>query len=91
MDIHNAYAIKDAAHNLPKTEKWANMAPGIVMNLNLAKYGQNPELMKKQLETAPHRLIEASLDSKWGGGLAHLGQIYMNKAWFQVQIFVEYS
>ena len=76
LNTHNAYDIKDVADPLPKSEKWNNMAPTIVMELNLAKYGQNPQLMKQLLETAPHKLIEASVDSKWGGACPFGSDIY---------------
>ena len=68
MKIHDGYDLKDAAANLPRSEKWAAMAPGKVWELNEAKFGQNPDLFQQLLDTAPHKLIEASVDSKWGGG-----------------------
>ena len=60
--------IKELSHEIPKSEVWDNMSPGILWDLNDCKFSQNPPLMKQLLDTAPHRLVEASFDSKWGGG-----------------------
>ena len=68
MAIHEPIAIKDLAKPLPKSEGWAKIAPDKMWDLNEAKYDQNPELKKQLLATAPDLLIEASVDSKWGGG-----------------------
>ena len=76
MDIHNPYDFKDVTGNIPKTDKWAAKAPSVMWDLNDAKFGQNPDLKKQLLDTAPHKLIEASLDSKWGGACTFGSDIY---------------
>ena len=63
-----AKAIKSISHDIPKSESWAKIAPSKLWDLNDAKYSQNPPLLKELIETAPHKLIEATLDSHWGGG-----------------------
>ena len=78
-----AKEIKVISHDIPKTEAWAKMAPGKLLELNEAKYSQNPPLLKKLIETAPHKLVEASMDSFWGGPI--LGQTFMSKVLFQVK------
>ena len=72
----NPYDIKDAAEPLPKSEGWANIAPDQMWALNEAKYDQNPDLKKMLLDTAPALLIEASVDSKWGGACPFGSDIY---------------
>ena len=44
------------------------MAPKVLQQLNQAKYDQNPDLKQKLIETAPHPIVEATVDAKWGGG-----------------------
>ena len=63
-----AKAIKIASHDIPKSESWAKLAAGKLWDLNDAKYTQNPPLLERLIETAPYKLIEATLDSQWGGG-----------------------
>ena len=48
------------------------MAPKVAWELNDAKFSQNPELKTKLIATAPHKLIEATLNSEWGGA-CHFG------------------
>ena len=68
MKTSDTKLIKTISHDIPKSELWDKMSPGILWDLTDCKYTQNPPLMKKLLDTAPHRLVEASIDSKWGGG-----------------------
>ena len=79
LKIHNGFDLKDAVVGLPKSEKWSAMAPGKFWELNEAKFEQNPDLMNDLIATATHKLIEASVDSKWGGA-CRLGPIYTAKA-----------
>ena len=76
MDLTNAHEIKIAAKNLPDSVEWGEMGPGVLWELNLAKFSQNPDLKQRLLETAPHPLVEASVDSKWGGGCPYGSDIY---------------
>ena len=80
MNVHDAYGIKDLADQLPKSEAWAKVSPGKMWDLNEAKSEQNLDLKKQLLETAPALLIEASVDSAWGGGLAPSVPTYTSRA-----------
>ena len=73
---HNAYDLKNLSEQIPDSEEWSQMAPVTMWDLNECKYDQNPDLRKNLLETAPHKLIEASVDSKWGGACPFLSDIY---------------
>ena len=68
LDATSTKQIKKMSHDIPKTEEWKRISPGILWDLTDCKFTQNPELVDKLLKTAPHRLIEASIDSHWGGG-----------------------
>ena len=76
MDTDNVADIRDLAANLPKSEKWLKMAPERMWDLDDAKFSQNPDLRQQLLDTAPHKLIEASVDSKWGGACPFGSDIY---------------
>ena len=89
MAIHEPYAVKDAAANLPKSEGWSLIAPDEMWGLNEAKYEQNPDLKKQLISTAPATLIEASVDSKWGGGLAPSLLTFMIKVSSPALTFVD--
>ena len=67
MATHEPIEIKDISSALPKSDGWNRVAPGFMWDLNEAKYEQNPELKRQLIKTAPVLLIEASVDSKWGG------------------------
>ena len=66
LTLTNTKEIKDLSHNIPKSESWNRVAPGKLWSLNDAKYSQNEDLMEELIDTAPHRLVEASIDGKWG-------------------------
>ena len=68
--------IKSISHDIPKTEEWKRLEPGILWDMMDCKFSQNPPLMDKLLKTAPHRLIEASVDSHWGRGAPYGNDIY---------------
>ena len=76
MNTHNDCDLKDIVVNLTDSKEWNAMAPGLMWDLNEAKYSQNPPLMKRLLDTAPHKLIKASVDSKWGGACPFGSDIY---------------
>ena len=44
--------------------------------LNRAKFDQNPQLKQRLIDTAPHRLIEATVDSNWGGACLFGSEMY---------------
>ena len=68
LDTSNTKKIKTLSHEIPKSESWKKIAPSKLWALMDAKLSQNPPLMKQLLDTAPHKLIEASVDDYWGGG-----------------------
>ena len=76
MEIHNPYDFKDLVSKLPKSDKWSGMAPRIAWELNDAKFSQNPELKTQLIATAPNKLVEASLNSEWGGACPFGSDIY---------------
>lgn len=52
-------------------EMWVAGRYGIVVEGNLAKFGQNPDLLAYLVSTAGRVLVEASpVDQVWGSGLA---------------------
>ena len=71
-----AKRIKDISKDIPKSDTWKKIAPGKLLELNDAKYSQNPPLLKKLIETAPHKLVEATIDSFWGGGASFGADVY---------------
>ena len=72
--------IKEISHDIPKSEEWNKIAPSKLWALMDARFSQNPPLMDQLLDTAPHKLIEASIDEKWGGGVPHMDHKLMNLA-----------
>ena len=68
MKTTKTWDIKKLTENITPDLEWERMAPHKLFQLNKAKYDQNPPLRKRLIETAPHRLIEASTSKKWGGG-----------------------
>ena len=65
----NGYDIKDDVANIVADAEWAYISVPLLRGMMYAKFLQNPELMDKLVATYPHPLIEATRDSKWGGGL----------------------
>ena len=76
MATHEPIEIKDISSALPKSDGWNHVAPSFMWDLNGAKYEQNPELKCQLIETAPVLLIEAYVDSKWGGACPYGSDIY---------------
>ena len=76
MDLYKAVDIKDVAKNLSDSDEWNEMSPKVLLQLNQAKYDQNPDLKQRLIETAPHPIVEASIDAKWGGGCPFGSDIY---------------
>jgi len=53
-------------------EKWAEVSYQIMVDVNYAKYSQNPRLKKTLLSTDNKIIVEASpYDQIWGIGLSH--------------------
>ena len=59
---------KDVVRKLGKNPEWERVKAPTLGGLFEAKLKQHPDLMEGLLSTAPHRLIEASWDTLWGGG-----------------------
>ena len=76
MSIHEARDIKSLAKDLPHSDEWNLMEPDVLMDLNRAKFDQNPDLRNRLIDTAPHKLVEATVDSKWGGACPFASEIY---------------
>ena len=76
MSLHEARDIKALAKDLPCSDEWNEMCPGVLMDLNRAKFEQNPDLKQRLIDTAPHDLVEATVDSKWGGACPISSEIY---------------
>ena len=76
MEMYYAHDIKDAAKILQDSDEWNEMSPGVLRKLNRAKYDQNPDLKAKLIETAPHLIVEATVDARWGGGCPFGSDIY---------------
>ena len=60
MKTTKTWDIKKLTENITPDLEWERIAPHKLFQLNKAKYDQNPALRKRLIETAPHRLIEAS-------------------------------
>ena len=60
--------MKKATRNIKTTEEWKAEAPDKLWDLISKKYNEHPELLERLISTAPYPLIEASVDSRWGGG-----------------------
>ena len=72
----NTTKIKTLSHDYPRSLEWERIGPHKLYKLNKEKYRQNPELLAKLVATAPHRLIEASVDQRWGGAAPYSSGIY---------------
>ena len=88
LATHDAKTIKDISHDIPKSAEWKKIAPSKLWGLIDAKFTQNPTLMKQLLETAPHKLVEASMDGYWGG-VPLMELTLMNMELYQVEMYME--
>ena len=61
---HRIDKICELSHEYPRSPEWERIGPHKIYELNREKYNQNPHLRAKLIATAPHRLIEASIDQK---------------------------
>ena len=68
--------IRELSHEYPRSPGWERIAPHKLYELNRAKFNQNPHLRARLIATAPHRLIEASIDKKWGGAAPYSSGVY---------------
>ena len=60
--------IKDLVRNIVELAEWAVESEPLLRGMVLAKFQQNLGLMDELVATYPYPLIEATRDSKWGGG-----------------------
>ena len=67
---------KDVVRHLPSNPEWERIREPTLRDLFIARLSQHPDLMEAFLQTAPHRLVEASWDSHWGGGAPFDSPIY---------------
>ena len=61
---HNTTRIKAMSHEYPRSLEWERIGPHKMYDLNREKFKQNPHLRARLIATAPHRLIEASVDQR---------------------------
>ena len=73
---HNISQIRKLSHEYPRSPEWERISPHKLYELNREKFKQNPHLRAKLIATAPHRLIEASIDQKWGGAAEYSSGVY---------------
>ena len=59
---------KDCVRDLGLNPEWERIKAPTLKEMFDAKMSQHQDLMDGLLDTAPHRLIEASWDGLWGGG-----------------------
>ena len=71
-----AWDIMYAGSDISTTEEWNDSAPDLLAELVIIKYEQHPELLERLISTYPHRLIEASVSKRWGGGAPISSDIY---------------
>ena len=66
--MDDPYDIKNESNNIITTAEWDQASPDKLWELMEKKYREHPELLERLIDTAPLPLIEASKDSRWGGG-----------------------
>ena len=72
----NGFQVKDMCRNLPKNPGWNAIRKPTLKRLMIKKFEQNPVLLQDLIDTAPHRLIEASWDMLWGEGQPYESKEY---------------
>ena len=74
--LEDPYDIKRETRNIVTTIEWDNASPDKLWDLLDKKYREHPELLERLIETAPLPLIEASTDTRWGGGVPFHSELY---------------
>ena len=64
----SGFEAKNMCKTLPKNPLLKAISVPTLKRLMVKKFEQNPDLLQDLIDTAPHRLIEASWDLLWGGG-----------------------
>ena len=75
-NANTALDAKDVIQHLPINPEWERIKAPTLRDLFIARLSQHPDLMEAFLKTSPHRLIEASWDSLWGGGAPFESPLY---------------
>ena len=76
LEEKDQYKLKDLFFGLGENPEWNRIRAPTLRRLFRKKMEQHPELEERLLSTAPHRLIEASVDPKWGGGAPFTSKKY---------------
>ena len=74
----DGYRIKEMCKDIPKNPDWDKVKVPTIRRLMIKKFLQNKDLYDALMETAPHRLVEASWDLLWGGGQPFESEAYDN-------------
>ena len=77
-NMENSYEIKKDGGEIVTTEEWNENAPNDLWKLFDIKMRSHPDLLERLMETAPLKLIEASKDTRWGGGAPFNSKLYDN-------------
>ena len=72
----NSYEVKSAGGLITASQEWNDMAPDVLEELFEEKLDQNPDTLKRLIDTFPLDLIEASVDKTWGGGAPFSSPVY---------------
>ena len=68
IDEPNQHKLKPYFRGLGDNPEWKRIQAPTLRRLFERKMKQHPELERQLLDTAPYRLIEGSVDPRWGGG-----------------------
>ena len=74
--MDDPYEIKKESKRITTTTEWEEGAPDKLWGLLEKKYAKYPMLLERLIETAPLPLIEASKDTRWGGGAPFHSNVY---------------
>ena len=67
LEEKDQYRLRRLFDGLEENEEWNRLSAPTLRRLFRKKMEQHPDLEQRLLETAPLRLIEASMDPRWGG------------------------
>ena len=66
----DAYEIRQLGAEAGKSEEWKKIEQDVMYATMLRKFNENPELLKKLLDTGDMILVEATPDRTWGAGVS---------------------
>ena len=72
----DSYDVKSAGGIIMTTKEWDDSCPSFLEKMFKLKLEQHPELLERLIETYPLELIEASIDTTYGGGAAFHSPVY---------------